>query len=89
MQLNKEILDHEVACQMEEPIVQELDAEVKQLRQTIQNYNKQQMSLKALFKELKDKNEAINEKVCPIDLHPSLLVVWENLVWLFLWFKWL
>ncbi|XP_039137820.1 LOW QUALITY PROTEIN: kinetochore protein NUF2 homolog [Dioscorea cayenensis subsp. rotundata] len=66
-QLNKEILDHEVACQMEEPIVQELDAEVKQLRQTIQNYNKQQMSLKALFKELKDKNEAINEKISHAD----------------------
>ncbi|KAJ0969184.1 hypothetical protein J5N97_022061 [Dioscorea zingiberensis] len=66
-QLNKEILDHEVACQMEEPIVQELDAEVKQLRQTIQNYNKQQMSLKALFKELKDKSDTINEKISHAD----------------------
>lgn len=63
LQLNKEILDHEAACQMEEPIVQQLEAEVKELRQTIQNYNKQQMSLKTLAKGLKEKTDAINDKV--------------------------
>ncbi|CAL9153320.1 unnamed protein product, partial [Musa hybrid cultivar] len=48
------ILDHEVARQMEEPVVQQLDAEVKDLRQTILNYNKQQMLLKTMAKALKE-----------------------------------
>ena len=63
LQVNKLILDHEVARQMEEPAVQQLDAEVKDLRQTIQNYNKQQMSLKTMAKALKEKTDAINDKV--------------------------
>ncbi|URD84695.1 Nuf2 family protein [Musa troglodytarum] len=62
-EVNKLILDHEVARQMEEPAVQQLDAEVKDLRQTIQNYNKQQMSLKTMAKALKEKTDAINDKV--------------------------
>lgn len=57
------ILDHEVGRQMEEPAVQQLDAEVKELRQTIQTYNKQQVSLKTVAKSLKEKTDAINEKV--------------------------
>lgn len=48
---------------MEEPAVQQLDVEVKELRQTIQNYNKQQVSLKTVAKSLKEKTDAINEKV--------------------------
>lgn len=63
IQLKKRIMDHEVAAQMEEPLVQQVDAEVKELRQTIQNYNKQQMSLKARAKELKEKTDAVNNKV--------------------------
>nr|XP_010927679.1 kinetochore protein NUF2 homolog [Elaeis guineensis] len=66
-ELNKEILDHEAACQMEEPMVHKLEAEVKELRQTIQNYNKQQMSLKTLAKGLKEKTDAINDKISQAD----------------------
>ncbi|RWW57021.1 hypothetical protein BHE74_00036229 [Ensete ventricosum] len=51
------------ARQMEVQAVQQLDAEVKDLRQTIQNYNKQQMSLKTMAKALKEKTDAINDKV--------------------------
>ena len=66
MQLNKEIVDHKMARQLEEPIVQEADTEVKKLKQDIQNYNKQQMSLKTVAKGLKEKTEAIIEKVCSL-----------------------
>ncbi|XP_065030223.1 kinetochore protein NUF2 homolog [Musa acuminata AAA Group] len=66
-EVNKLILDHEVARQMEEPAVQQLDAEVKDLRQTIQNYNKQQMSLKTMAKALKEKTDAINDKISQAD----------------------
>lgn len=64
VQLNKEIMDHELARQLEEPVVQELDAEVKKLKQAIHNYNKQQMALKTAAKGLKEKTDAITEKVC-------------------------
>ncbi|XP_065004250.1 kinetochore protein NUF2 homolog [Musa acuminata AAA Group] len=67
LQVNKLILDHEVARQMEEPTVQQLDAEVKDLRQIIQNYNKQQMSLKTMAKALKEKTDAINDKISQAD----------------------
>ncbi|XP_072970205.1 kinetochore protein NUF2 homolog [Typha angustifolia] len=66
-ELNRELLDHEVATQMEEPVVQQLDAEVKELRQTIQNYNKQQMSLKTQAKGLKEKTESLNDKISQAD----------------------
>ncbi|XP_074586202.1 kinetochore protein NUF2 homolog [Curcuma longa] len=66
-ELNQLILDHEVGRQMEEPAVQQLDAEVKELRQTIQNYNKQQVSLKTVAKSLKEKTDAINEKISKAD----------------------
>ncbi|XP_064962991.1 kinetochore protein NUF2 homolog isoform X2 [Musa acuminata AAA Group] len=52
---------------MEEPTVQQLDAEVKDLRQIIQNYNKQQMSLKTMAKALKEKTDAINDKISQAD----------------------
>ncbi|WOL17948.1 kinetochore protein Nuf2-like [Canna indica] len=61
-ELNQLILDHEIARQREEPAVQQLDTEVKELRQTIQNYNKQQMSLKTAAKALKEKTDAISDK---------------------------
>ena len=73
LQVNKLILDHEVARQMEEPAVQQLDAEVKDLRQTIQNYNKQQMSLKTMAKALKEKTDAINDKVVFHSLHSRFM----------------
>ncbi|XP_020103157.1 probable kinetochore protein NUF2 [Ananas comosus] len=66
-ELKKRIMEHEVSAQMEEPLVQQVEAEVKELRQTIQNYNKQQMSLKARAKELKEKTDAVNNKISQAD----------------------
>ncbi|XP_042471252.1 kinetochore protein NUF2 homolog [Zingiber officinale] len=66
-ELNQLILDHEVRRQTEESAVQQLNAEVKELRQTIQNYNKQQVSLKIMAKSIKEKTDAINEKISKAD----------------------
>lgn len=66
-ELNKEIMDCEVARQLEEPIVQEVDAEVKKLKQAITNYNKQQVALKTVYKGLKEKIEEIIEKIAQAD----------------------
>lgn len=63
LQLNREIMDHEVSRQLEEPIAQEVDAEVKKLKQAIHNLNKQQVSLKTVAKGLKGKTDDIVEKV--------------------------
>lgn len=63
LQLNKEILNHEEMSKMEQPIIQEVEAEVKELRQTIQSLNKQQMSLKASFRTVNDKTKEIDDKV--------------------------
>jgi chaperonin cofactor prefoldin len=63
VQLSNAIQGHEIEARMEEPVVQQLDAEVRELEQMIQNYNKQQMSLKTHAKELKEKIDAINNQV--------------------------
>ncbi|XP_058103260.1 kinetochore protein NUF2 homolog isoform X2 [Magnolia sinica] len=60
--LKEEIVDHEEASRLEQPKVQEVEAEVKELRQNIQVLNKQQVSLKSSFRTLKDKNLEINDK---------------------------
>lgn len=61
--LNQAILDHEEASQMEKPIIQEVEAEVKELRRTIQNLNKQQASMKTSFLTLKDKTIEVDDKI--------------------------
>ncbi|ONK56144.1 uncharacterized protein A4U43_C10F4590 [Asparagus officinalis] len=66
-ELNREIMDHEVARQLEEPLVQEVDAEVKKLKQAIHNLNKQQVSLKTVAKGLKGKSDEIVEKISQAD----------------------
>ncbi|RWR75954.1 kinetochore protein Nuf2-like protein [Cinnamomum micranthum f. kanehirae] len=63
LQLNKEILNHEEMSKMEQPIIQEVEAEVKELQQTIQSLNKQQMSLKASFRMVNDKTKEIDDKI--------------------------
>ena len=63
VQLNEAIQGHEIEVKMEEPVVQQLDAEVRDLEQQIQIYNKQQMSLKTHAKELKDEIDAVNNQV--------------------------
>ncbi|XP_077228062.1 kinetochore protein NUF2 homolog [Tasmannia lanceolata] len=62
-ELNKEIADHEEVNRMEQPIVVELEAEVKELKQRIESLNKQQMSLKATYRSLKDKTNETNQKI--------------------------
>ncbi|CAN0878563.1 Kinetochore protein NUF2 homolog [Linum grandiflorum] len=52
---NAEIDGYIAAREDELPEVQELEAKVKELRQTIANLNNEQKSLRATFKDLKDK----------------------------------
>ncbi|KAL5985033.1 hypothetical protein ACLOJK_038870 [Asimina triloba] len=66
-ELSKEIEDHEEARRMEQPKVQEVEVEVKELRQTIQSLNKQQLSLKSSFRTIKDKSLEINDKISSAD----------------------
>ncbi|KAJ3705161.1 hypothetical protein LUZ61_008866 [Rhynchospora tenuis] len=66
-ELQNAIQDHEMEARMEEPVVLQLGAEVRDLEQTIQNYNKQQMSLKTHAKELKEMIDAINNQISQAD----------------------
>ncbi|EEF33107.1 kinetochore protein NUF2 homolog [Ricinus communis] len=54
-QLNAEIAEYNVAREMELPFVQEVDAKVKELRQTVSELNNHQMSLRASSRKLKEK----------------------------------
>ncbi|CAN1169562.1 Kinetochore protein NUF2 homolog [Linum perenne] len=54
-ELNEEIEEYSAARETELPYVQEVEAEVKELHQTIANLNSQQMSLRTDFKKLKEK----------------------------------
>lgn len=63
MQLQKEIGDHELAEQMDEPIVQQLEAEVNGLQLNAQAYNKKQLALRAKAKTITEKREEILSKV--------------------------
>ncbi|KAG7977680.1 hypothetical protein I3843_05G042200 [Carya illinoinensis] len=62
-QLNAEIEDHNEARDRELPLVQEVDAKVKELRQTIAGLNNHQMSLRASFRKLKEKTGEMDEKI--------------------------
>ncbi|KAJ4801549.1 Kinetochore protein Nuf2 [Rhynchospora pubera] len=66
-ELQTAIQDHEMEARMEEPVILQLGAEVRDLEQTIQNYNKQQMSLKTHAKELKEMIDAINNQISQAD----------------------
>ncbi|PNT72216.1 hypothetical protein BRADI_2g41451v3 [Brachypodium distachyon] len=66
-QLQKEIADHELTEQMEEPIVQQLEAEVNGLQLKAQGYNKQQQALRAKAKTIIDKKEGILSKITQAD----------------------
>ena len=64
VQLQKEIADHELAEQMEEPMAQQLEADVNALQQKVQVYNKQQLALRAKATAINNKKEEIHRKVC-------------------------
>jgi kinetochore protein Nuf2 len=51
------------AREKEMPFVQEVDAKVKELRQTIANLNNKQMSLRTTLKKLKEKTVEMDDKV--------------------------
>lgn len=61
--MNAEITAYNEARERELPVVQEVDARVKELRQTIQDLNKHQMSLRTSLKKLKEKTGELEEKV--------------------------
>ncbi|XP_031270354.1 kinetochore protein NUF2 homolog [Pistacia vera] len=65
-QLNAEIATYNEARERELPVVQEVDAKVKELRQTIQDLNKHQMSLRTSIKKLKEKTGELEEKDLPL-----------------------
>ncbi|XP_078441078.1 kinetochore protein NUF2 homolog [Wolffia australiana] len=65
--LKKEIEEHEAAREQELPFVQEIEAEIRGLKQTIQERNKEQMSLKTHFKKIKEGIDVINDKISQVD----------------------
>lgn len=62
-QLNEEISEFNQLRESEMPLVQEIDAKVKELQQKIQSLNNHQMSLKADMRKTKDKIKEMDEKV--------------------------
>lgn len=62
-QLNEEISECNQLRENEMPLVQEVEAKVKELRQTIQSLNNHQMSLKANVRKMKEKVNEMGEKV--------------------------
>ncbi|KAF2321245.1 hypothetical protein GH714_036159 [Hevea brasiliensis] len=61
-QLNAQISDYE-ARERELPLVQEVDANVKELHQTIAGLNNHQLSLRASFRKLKEKTGEMDEEI--------------------------
>ncbi|KAH9741300.1 kinetochore protein NUF2-like [Citrus sinensis] len=55
-------LEDKISQRRELPLVQEVDAKVKELRQTIQDLNKHQVSLRTTLNKLKEKTGALDEK---------------------------
>ncbi|KAL5704314.1 hypothetical protein ACHQM5_022759 [Ranunculus cassubicifolius] len=66
-QLNEEMSEIEAAREMEQPFVQEIDAQVKELRQTIHNLNNHQSTLKSEFLKLREKSNELIEKITNAD----------------------
>ncbi|KAK1259866.1 hypothetical protein QJS04_geneDACA020772 [Acorus gramineus] len=66
-ELNKQLLDLEESKKMEEPVVQQLEAEVRELKHTIHTLNNQQMSLQASFKALKGKSVELDNKISQVE----------------------
>jgi kinetochore protein Nuf2 len=63
MQLQKVKEDHAYKEQMDEPAVQQLQAEVNALKQKIQEYNTKQLALRSRAKAIDEKKEGILAKV--------------------------
>ncbi|TVU44871.1 hypothetical protein EJB05_04332 [Eragrostis curvula] len=63
----KAIADHELKEQMDEPVVQQLEAEVNGLKQKLQEFNKQQLALRAKAKAIDEDKEGIISKMSQAD----------------------
>lgn len=63
LELNAEIEEYNKARESEVPLVQEVEANVKELRQTIPGLNNHQMSLKASIKKMKENAKEMDEKI--------------------------
>uniref|UniRef100_A0ACD6AFT5 Uncharacterized protein n=1 Tax=Avena sativa TaxID=4498 RepID=A0ACD6AFT5_AVESA len=66
-QIHKEIADHQLEEQMEEPMAQQLEAVVNALQQKVQVYNKQQLALRAKAAAINDKKEELHRKITQAD----------------------
>ncbi|CAL4928391.1 unnamed protein product [Urochloa decumbens] len=66
-ELQKAKEEHAYKEQMEEPAVQQLQAELNALKQTIQEFNTMQMGLRSRAKTLDDKKEEILAKISQAD----------------------
>ncbi|KAL8116090.1 hypothetical protein AgCh_022545 [Apium graveolens] len=62
-ELNAEIEEYNKARESEIPLVQEVEAKVKELHQTIPGLNSHQMSLKASIKKMKENAKEMDEKI--------------------------
>lgn len=65
IQLNAEVAEFNEAREREVPLVQEVDTELKELRQTISELNNHQMSLRTNYRKLKEKSGEMDVKVSP------------------------
>ncbi|KAK9270186.1 hypothetical protein L1049_025762 [Liquidambar formosana] len=63
LQLNAEIAEYNEAREREIPLVQEVDAKVKEMHQTISGLNNHQMSLKASFRTKREQAKELEEKI--------------------------
>ncbi|KAK2438409.1 kinetochore protein NUF2 protein [Trifolium repens] len=63
VELKSAIAECNEAREREMPFVQEVDAKVKELRQTIANLNNKQMSLRTTLKKLKEKTVEMDDKI--------------------------
>ncbi|GMH25714.1 hypothetical protein Nepgr_027557 [Nepenthes gracilis] len=61
--LNAEIAQYNEAREKEMPLVEEIDAKIKELRQTVSNLNNHQLSLRASLRKLKEKSKELDEKI--------------------------
>ncbi|KAF8762343.1 hypothetical protein HU200_009521 [Digitaria exilis] len=63
----KKKADHACKEQMQQPVVQQLEAEVNALKQKIQEYNTQQLALRSRAKAIDEKKEGILAKISQAD----------------------
>ncbi|RCV39949.1 hypothetical protein SETIT_9G012300v2 [Setaria italica] len=66
-ELQKAKTEHAYNEQMEEPVVQQLQAEVNTLRQKIQEYNTHQLALRSRAKAVDEKKEGLLSKISQAD----------------------